>query len=101
MKRYYGYRTKVYGATLNGHDVAIEFNKALLVLNRARLYIDAEEVDRENVFYGDKQLEATLPDGTQVMVSIDSGMIGELTKAQLRQPDGSWIDLEERQPQAE
>jgi len=35
------------------------------------------------------------------MVSIDSGMIGELTKAQLRQPDGSWIDLEERQPPEE
>ncbi len=86
---------------MNGHDVAIEFNKALLVLNRARLYIDAEEVDRENVFYGDKQLEASLPDGTQVMVSIDSGMIGELTKAQLRQPDGSWIHLEERQPPEE
>lgn len=68
---------------------------------RARLYMDAEEVDRENVFYGDEQLEATLPDGTTVVVSIDSGMIGELTKAQLRQPDGSWIDLEERQPQAE
>jgi len=28
-------------------------------------------------------------------------MIGELTKAQLRQPDGSWIDLEERQPPKE
>jgi len=99
MKRYYGYRTKVYGGTLNGHDVAVEFNKALLVLNRARLYVDAEEVDREKVFYGDKQLEAALPYGTAVVVSIESGMVGELTKAQLCQPDGSWVDLEDRQPE--
>jgi hypothetical protein len=98
MKRYYGYRTKVYGGTLNGHDVAVEFNKALLVLNRARLFVDAEEVDRESVFYGDKQLEATLPDGSGITVTIESGMMGELTRAQLRQPDGSWVDLEERQP---
>ncbi len=101
MKRYCGYRSKVYGGELNGHDVAIEFNKALLVLNRARLFVDAEEVDKENVFYGEKQLESTLPDGTAVVVSIDSGMVGELTRAQLRRADGSWVDLEERQPRAE
>lgn len=99
MKRYYGYRTKVYGGTLDGHDVAIEFNKALLVLNRVRLYIDAEEVDRENVFYGERQLKSTLADGTEVAVAIESGGIGELTRAQLRQADGSWVDLEERQPE--
>jgi len=40
--------------------------------------------------------------GTAFRVEVTArGMIGELTKAQLRQPDGSWIDLEERQPQAE
>ncbi len=84
---------------MNGHDVAVEFNKALLVLNRARLYIDAEEVDRDHVLYGDKEPESALPDGTAVVVSIESGMIGELTKAQLRQPDGSWVDLEDRRPE--
>lgn len=30
---------------------------------------------------------------------VDSGMVGELTRAQLRRADGSWIDLEEREPQ--
>jgi hypothetical protein len=99
MKRYYGYDTKVYAAELEGHDVAIEFDKALVVINRARLYIDAVEVDRTKVWYGDKRLEATTDDGVEVVVEIDSGMVGELTRAQLRHPDGSWVDLQERAPQ--
>ena len=35
-------------------------------------------------------------DGTEIVVSVDSGMVGELTRAQLRRTDGSWVDLEER-----
>ena len=97
MKRYHGYQTKVYGGTIDGHDVAIEFDKKLMVLNRVRLHVDGEEVDRESVFYGEKTLEATLADGTAVVVTIDSGMAGELTRAQLRQADGSWHDLQERE----
>lgn len=45
------------------------------------------------MFYGEKQLEHILPDGTPVVVSIDSGMVAELTRAQLRRPDGAWVDL--------
>ncbi len=95
QNRYYGYKDKAYGVTVDGHEIHIVFDKKLLVLNRIRLVVDGEEVDREQVFYGDKQLEHTLPDGTPVVVSIDSGMVGELTRAQLKRPDGTWIDLQE------
>lgn len=35
--RYEGYKTKRYGATYDGHDIELEFDKKLVVLNRARL----------------------------------------------------------------
>lgn len=96
--RYYGYRTKRYGATYDGHDVELQFDKRRFVLNQARLMIDGEVVDKAYMFYGDKSLTTTMRDGTQIEVSVDSGMIGELTRAQLRGADGSWVDLEEREP---
>lgn len=95
--RYYGYRTKGYGATYDGHDVELQFDKRRFVLNQARLLIDGEVVDKAYMFYGDKDLTATMHDGTQIVVSVDSGMVGELTRAQLRQANGSWVDMEERQ----
>ena len=39
------------------------------------------------------ELRTTLDDGTEVVVAIHSGMVGELTRAQGRQADGSWSDL--------
>lgn len=96
--RYYGYRTKRYGVAYNGHEVDLEFDKRRIVLNEARLLIDDEVVDKVNIFYGDKELTATAPDGTKFVVVVDSGMVGEMTRAQLRREDGSSIDLEERQP---
>ncbi len=96
--RYLGYKTKRYGAMHEGHDVELEFDKKLIVLNRAQLRVDGELVDAEDVVYGDKELSATLPDGTVVAVTIDSGMLGELTRAQLRRADGAWTDLAEREP---
>lgn len=96
--RYHGYKTKRYGATVDGHDVEMEFNKKLMVLNRAKLLVDGAEVDSTNVFYGEKELRTTLPDGGEVIVQIDSGMVGELTRAQARRGDGAWVDLEEREP---
>lgn len=97
--RYLGYRTKRYGVTHEGHDVELEFDKRRVVLNEARLVVDGEVVDKKKIFYGEKDLTTTAPDGTEIAVAVDSGMIGELTKAQLRGADGSWIDLEEREPQ--
>lgn len=57
-------------------------------------------MDKKKIFYGDKELTAKAPDGTDIVVKVDSGMYGELTQAQLRNRDGSWIDLEERSPSA-
>ena len=67
------------------------------MLNEARLRVDGELVDTARIFYGDRELSATAPDGAEIRVAVDSGMIGELTRAQLRRADGSWVDLEERE----
>jgi hypothetical protein len=96
--RYAGYKTKRYGMTYDGRDVELEFDKKLVVLNRARLRVDGELVDKANIYYGDKELTTTAGDGLEIVVTIDAGMYGELTRAQLRRADGSWVDLEEREP---
>ena len=98
--RYFGYKTKRYGAAVDGHDIEIEFDKKLMVLNRVRLHVDGVKVDDENVFYGEKELKTTRPGGEEIVVQIDSGMIGELTRAQARRTDGAWVDLEEREPRS-
>lgn len=98
--RYHGYKTKRYGASVDGHEVEIEFDKKLLVLNRARLFVDGQQVDDANLFYGDKELTTTLPDGGTVAVVVDTGMVGEMTRAQVRRGDGAWVDLQERVPQS-
>ena len=85
-----------YGASHAGHDVELEFDRRLVVLNRARLKVDGELVDSAKIFYGEKELKTTAPDGTEIIVAVDSGMSGEVTRAQLRTSDGSWIDLQER-----
>ena len=85
-----------YGASLNGHEVELEFDTALQVLNRARLFVDGKQLDNVNVFYGEKDLTATLADDTTIALRIHSGMMGELTRAQIRQPDGTWADLTPR-----
>jgi hypothetical protein len=84
-----------YRGTTDGHDVELEFDQKLQVLNRARLFVDGRELDRTKVFYGEKDLTATLDDGTSIAVRLHSGMMGELTRAQVRSTDGSWTDLAE------
>jgi hypothetical protein len=85
-----------YGSTINGHDVELEFDKTLLVLNKASLTVDGQLVDSELIHYGERELNTQLPDGTSVTVAVFSGMVGELTKAQLQGEDGSWVDLAPR-----
>lgn len=71
----------------------LDFDKSRVILNQARLYVNGREVDRANIFYGEKRLNATLPDGVEFEVVVDSGMVGELRRAQVRRGDGSWVDL--------
>ena len=96
--RYLGYRTKRYGAFHQGHDIELQFDKRRIVLNEARLVVDGDVVDKAKMFYVDKELTTTLPDGTEIVVAVDSGMVGEMTRAQLRAADGSWVDLRELDP---
>lgn len=91
-----GIGSKRYGARCGDHLVEMEFDTRRIVVNKATLYLDGEAVDEAHVFYGDKELRTTAADGTEIVVVIDSGMVGELTRAQLRQADGSWVDLQER-----
>ena len=84
------------GTTENGHEVELEFDRSKFVLNTARLRVDRREVDSENIFYGVRELSTSLPDGTEISVAVHSGMLGELTRAQLRTGDGSWVDLVQR-----
>ena len=84
------------GATHDGHDVELEFDRRRIVVNTAVLRVDGEEVDRARIFYGDRDLSTTLDDGTRISVALHSGMMGELTRAQLERPDGSWVDLAPR-----
>lgn len=85
-----------YGTTIGDHQVALEFDKSLVVLNRARLLVDGEQVDSTRMVYGEDDLAATLDDGTEVRLRLHSGMVGELTRAQALQSDGTWVDLAEQ-----
>jgi hypothetical protein len=85
-----------YGATLGGHEIELEFDTSKVVLNTARLRVDGTEVDSTHVFYGEKELTTKLDDGSEVLVAVHSGMVGEATRIQAKGPDGTWTDLVER-----
>jgi len=85
-----------YGGRFDDHEIEIEFDRLLVVLNRVRLIIDGVTVDSTQVVYGDRELTAQTADGTPVTIIISSGMVGELVRAQIRRPDGSLVDLQER-----
>lgn len=84
--------TTRYGTTHDSHRVELEFDQSLMVLNRAKLFVDGELVDSQNVLYGTKELSATLADGATIVVRLHSGMVGELDRPQLKTADG-WVDL--------
>lgn len=85
-----------YGTTLNGHDVELAFDQSKIVINTATLRVDGSDVQSEKLFYGERDLRTTLADGTEIEVAVHSGMVGELTRAQLRTGDSTWVDLTQR-----
>jgi hypothetical protein len=89
-------QTHRYAGTDSGHDIELEFDQRRVVVNKATLRVDGEVVDSARIFYGEKELRTTLDDGTDVVVTLHSGMVGELTRAQLKRTDGSWLDLADR-----
>ena len=84
-----------YGVEHAGHDIEVEFDRRKVIVNAARLTIDGNVVDQTRIFYGEKELHATLDD-REVVVAVDSGMAGELTRLQPKREDGTWVDLVER-----
>jgi hypothetical protein len=84
-----------FGAEVDGRSIEIEFDRRRVVLNEVRLSVGGEVVDRTSVFYGEKELRATV-DGREVVVSVVSGMVGEPLRPQARRADGAWVDLVER-----
>ncbi len=88
-------QTHRYAGTDSGHDIELEFDKRRVVVNKATLRVDGEAVDSASIVYGEQELRTTLEDGTDIVVALHSGMLGELTRAQLKQGDGSWRDLAE------
>lgn len=89
-------QTHRYVGTDSGHDIELEFDQRRVVVNKATLRVDGEVVDSARIVYGEHELRTTLDDGTDVVVAVHSGMIGELTRAQLKHADGSWRDLAKR-----
>jgi hypothetical protein len=79
--------------THEGHVITLVFDKDLVVLNQARLEVDGVQVDSTRVVYGERDLSTELDDGTVVKVRLHSGMLGELTRAQIRSGDDQWRDL--------
>jgi hypothetical protein len=86
----------VYATSMNGHEIELEFDKSLVVLNKAILRVDGQTVGAEYICYGERALSTRLADGTEVEVAVHSGMVGELTRAQVRTGQGSWLDLDPR-----
>ena len=83
---------KTFTATIDGHDIKLEFDNKLVVTNRLRLYVDGELVDSDRVVYGTKELRAPV-DGGEVELRVHSGMAGEPDRPQLRGSDGTWVDM--------
>ncbi|MDO9378455.1 MAG: hypothetical protein Q7T56_06375 [Nocardioidaceae bacterium] len=81
-----------YHGTHAGHEIELVFDQRLAIVNRARLEVDGQPVDDTRVVYGTKELSASLPDGTDVVVRLHSGMVGEIDRPQLQTADG-WTDL--------
>lgn len=75
----------------DGRSIKLVFDEKLVVLNRLKLIIDGEQVDRGSVFYGVKELS-----GAGVTVVVGSGWIGECTGVVLRGPSGEERPLSER-----
>lgn len=77
------YGTKTYKADVGEHEVAFEFDKSGVIVNRGRLYLDGEELDKRAVHYGESTLTGRLPDGRSFKVEFASGFVGQLKSVEL------------------
>lgn len=77
------YGTKTYRAEVGEHEVVFEFDKSGVIVNRGRLYLDGEELDKRAVHYGESTLTGKLPDGRPFKVEFGSGFVGQLKFVEL------------------
>ncbi|MGF1663840.1 MAG: hypothetical protein ACFCVG_15510 [Kineosporiaceae bacterium] len=95
METYYGYRTRRYGTTVDGHDVEITVDKRRVIVNRIVLSVDGVATDEKRVSFGQQSLFGPLRDGSEVHVNVELGGVGGLRTARVRS-DRRWIELDER-----
>ncbi|MEJ7824770.1 MAG: hypothetical protein WKF48_05045 [Solirubrobacteraceae bacterium] len=88
------YGTKTYKAAVGEHEVAFEFDRTGVIVNRGRLYVDGAELDKRAVHYGESTLTGKLPDGRSFKVEFGSGFVGQLKFVELVLDDER-IPLEE------
>ena len=55
------YDTKTYTAAVGEHEVAFEFDKSGVIVNRRRLYLDGVEIDKRAVHYGERRSAESCP----------------------------------------
>ncbi len=74
-----------------GSQVELIFDEKLVVLNRLTLCVDGEEVARDTIFYGTKELS-----GSGGRVGVGSGWTGECVGVVLQEGSGADRPLTER-----
>jgi hypothetical protein len=87
----WSYERRSWTGEQDGRQVELVFDEKLVVLNRLTLCVDGEEVARETIFYGTKELS-----GSGVRVRVGSGWAGECVGVVLRNGSGAERALTEQ-----
>lgn len=85
------YERRTWVGEEDGRSVAVVFDEKLVVLNRLTLMVDGEEVERDTIFYGTKQLS-----GAGVTVVVGSDWIGQCTGIMFRGSSGEERSLSQQ-----
>lgn len=87
----WSYERRSWTGEQDGRQVGLVFDEKLVVLNRLTLCVDGQEVARDTIFYGTKELS-----GSGVSVRVGSGWIGECVGVMLQDASGAEHPLTER-----
>ncbi len=87
----WSYERRSWTGEQDGRQVELVFDEKLVVLNRLTLCVDGQEVARDTIFYGTKELS-----GAGVHVRVGSGWIGECVGVVLHDGSGTERPLTER-----
>jgi hypothetical protein len=87
----WSYERRSWTGEQDGRQVELVFDEKLVVLNRLTLCVDGQEVARDTIFYGTKELS-----GAGVSVRVGSGWTGECVGVVLQDGSGAERPLTER-----